>query len=105
MQDVQGASEAFTVVLELSGASEGDRLAAASNRAACHLAQAQYSSTVADCNLALDLLLGIRGSASQAHSWSPREGMHQNTVDNWHVRSGLQNVTVEPLLVSTVMWT
>ena len=75
VQDLQGASEAFTVILDLSDASHADRLAATSNRAACHLAQGQYSSTVADCNLAFDLLTGEQGKAPRMHDWLSSEGI------------------------------
>lgn len=61
-------------MLDLSDASAGDKLAAASNRAACNLALAQYSSTIADCHLALKLLTGQDAKALDAPTWLKSQG-------------------------------
>lgn len=73
-QDLQGASDAYSAVLALAEGTTADKLAAASNRAACRLAQRNYSSTVHDCNLALGLLTGQELHAnSGVHAWLASE--------------------------------
>ena len=70
VQDLQGAADAYSAVLALLGASAADRLAAASNRAACSLAQRNYSSTIQDCSLAFGLLTGHAcHDVSDVHAW------------------------------------
>lgn len=81
-QDLPGAAEAYTVVLDLSDAASADRLAAASNRAACYLAQAQYSSTVTDCNLAFGLLTGQDSKACHLPTWLSSDGMPRLMTTN-----------------------
>ncbi len=61
---MQGAADAYTAVLALPDAACADKLAAASNRAACSLAQRDYTKVVDDCNLAFGLL--IRGDGPAA---------------------------------------
>ncbi len=61
---MQGAADAYTAVLALPDAACTDKLAAASNRAACSLAQCDYAKVVADCNLAFGLLIGVDGLTS-----------------------------------------
>ncbi|KAA6428647.1 MAG: dyslexia susceptibility 1 candidate protein [Trebouxia sp. A1-2] len=63
-QDMQGAADAYTALLALPDAACTDKLAAASNRAACSLAQRDYAKVVADCNLAFGLLTRKDGLAS-----------------------------------------
>lgn len=70
MQDLQGAVDAYTVLLALPDAAPADRLAAASNRAACSLAQRNYSNAVDDCNLALAMLTGSNAAGSYAEAAS-----------------------------------
>lgn len=73
-QDLQGASDAYSAVLALPAAASADKLAATSNRAACSLAQRNYSSTVSDCNAALGLLTGQDMHASSGvHAWLATE--------------------------------
>ena len=91
-QDLQGAAEAYTVVLDLSDAASADRLAAASNRAACYLAQAQYSSTVADCNLAFTLLTGQDTKACHVHAWLASDGNPSFTVINFALLASMLGV-------------
>ena len=81
-QDLQGAAEAYTVVLDFSEATSADKLAAVSNRAACYLAQAQYSSTVADCDFALGLLIGQDTNSPHTHAWLSSKGT--SDVDYMH---------------------
>ena len=64
VQDLQGAADAYTVLLALPDAAPADRLAAASNRAACSLAQRSFSNAVDDCNLALAMLAGSNAEAA-----------------------------------------
>lgn len=61
---MQGAADAYTALLALPDAACTDKLAAASNRAACSLAQRDYAKVVADCNLAFGLLTRKDGLAS-----------------------------------------
>ncbi|GIM07741.1 hypothetical protein Vretimale_11827, partial [Volvox reticuliferus] len=57
--DYEGAAVAFSALLGLprSRVPESERLAAFSNRAACHLVLERYSAAVADCDAGLALLL------------------------------------------------
>ena len=57
-QDFQGAADAYSAVLATTSAPSADKLAAASNRAACSLVQRNYSSVVDDCTIAFELLTG-----------------------------------------------
>lgn len=82
LQDLQGAAEAYTVVLDFSEATSADKLAAISNRAACYLAQAHYSSTVADCNFALGLLIEQDTKSPNIHAWLSSQG--RSDIDHMH---------------------
>ncbi|KAG2432099.1 hypothetical protein HXX76_009026 [Chlamydomonas incerta] len=57
--DYEGAAEAFSALLGLPRGSvpEPERLAAFSNRAACHLVLERFAAAVADCDAGLALLL------------------------------------------------
>lgn len=81
MQDLQGALETYSAVLAFPEATAADKLAAASNRAACNLAQHNYSSTVSDCSMAFGLLTGRDLHASlDLHGWLASE---QGVSDTW----------------------
>ncbi len=70
VQDLQGAADAYAAVLALPDAAPADRLAAVSNRAACSLAQHNYSSAVSDCSLAFGLLVQEEVQADpDIHTW------------------------------------
>lgn len=74
VQDLQGALEAYSAVLAFPEATAADKLAAASNRAACNLAKHNYSSTVSDCSMAFSLLTGQDLHASlDLHAWLASE--------------------------------
>ena len=70
MQDLQGATDAYTAVLALSDAGPADKLAALSNRAACSLAQLNFQDAVDDCNSACAALTGHDAQPSaDVQSW------------------------------------
>ena len=75
---MQGAADAYTAVLALPDAACTDKLAAASNRAACSLAQRDYAKVVDDCNLAFGLLMRVDGLTAldiQDYLQSIRQGL------------------------------
>lgn len=80
LQDLQGAADAYTAVLALSDAANADKLAAASNRAACSLAQHSYTNAVNDCSLALGLLIGRH--VPDVHAWLGPS--HQGGLSSGH---------------------
>ena len=64
--DIEGAIEAYTLLLKLPGAALGDGGAVAghSNRAACYLMRERFAEAVHECNAGLEVLLGGAGSSS-----------------------------------------
>ena len=64
--DIEGAIEAYTLLLKLPGAALGDGGAVAghSNRAACYLMREKFAEAVHDCDAGMEVLLGGAGSSS-----------------------------------------
>nr|BBA27223.1 DYX1C1-like protein [Chlamydomonas reinhardtii] len=76
--DYEGAAEAFSALLGLprGGVPESERLAAFSNRAACHLVLERFAAAVADCDAGLALLLLLQPQQqAQAAASSSAFGM------------------------------
>ena len=65
--DIEGAIEAYTLLLKLPGAAlgEGGAVAGHSNRAACYLMRERFKEAVRDCDAGMEVLLGEAGSSSR----------------------------------------
>lgn len=92
---MQGAADAYTAVLALPDAACADRLAAASNRAACSLAQRDYTKVIDDCNLAFGLLMRVNGLTAldvQDYLQSNKKGLPM-VSDSLKLGESLQHVS------------